>query len=562
MLSPKKVWLTLFGDLDKISSEKYFVTITSFVASIFLLVICFVHLLMGLKLAPVILAATASLTMIGLYFFLRFGKCLFIPKLILTVLGLFMLDLTWYFKFLSNGPVLFFILIFAALVIWVWEGKALLLILTLYFVNLAVLGIIESNAPDELLIYTDPAKRGLDIYLSFFLYSSLLIILLYIVKREFYRQRDKAMKSDKMKSAFIANMSHEIRTPMNAILGFSQLMIDDPDIKNQKQYLNIIQNSGEDLLRLINDIIDLSKLEADDIEIMESDINIQYLFEELQKSFTRELQKRDKTGVHLSCHISEENIVAKTDSLRLRQVLSNLISNAVKFTERGSIVFSCEPKGKELVFSVADTGVGMPKEDQPRIFDRFTKFDYQGLNHEGTGIGLAITARLIALLKGKIWFDSIPGKGSTFHFSIPYKTQTTKLLQPEESGGTTSSHIIQNKKLILVVEDNEMSYCLIMEALKPLNLESFHVTDGKDAIDCIRANPDICLVLMDIKLPFMDGYEASKEIKKIKPELPIIAQSAFAMIGDMEKALNSGCDDYITKPLDVAELKLLVKKYI
>ena len=201
-------------------------------------------------------------------------------------------------------------------------------------------------------------------------------------------------------------------------------------------------------------------------------------------------------------------------------------------------------------------------EDQPRIFERFTKFDYQGLNHEGTGIGLAITSRLITLIKGKIWFESIPGKGSTFHFSIPYKTQKIKLSQPEEFVGKSLSNISESKKSILVVEDNELGYRLIMEALKPLNLESFHVTDGKEAINYIRANPDTCLVLMEIKLAFMDGYEASKEIRKLKPELPIIAQSAFAMIGDREKALSSGCDDYITKPLDVEELKIIVKKYI
>lgn len=259
----KTIWLSLFGDLDQISSEKYFITLTSLVAAIFLFIICIVHIFMGLKIAPVIYAGSSSLVMLGLYFFLRFGKCLFIPKLILTVLGLIMLDFTWYSKFLSNGPVLFFILIFAALVIWVWEVKWLAIILAFYFLNLAILGIIDSRAPQYLFEYPDSASRSLDIYLSFFLYSLLLVLLLYFVKKEFIRQKEKAIRSDKLKSAFLANMSHEIRTPMNNILGFADLL-KQPQLNGDQQqhYIAMIQKSGVRMLNIINDIIDISKIEA------------------------------------------------------------------------------------------------------------------------------------------------------------------------------------------------------------------------------------------------------------------------------------------------------------
>ena len=209
------VYRAIVGDIDQISSERHFVTLSTIVASIFLFGLCFVHILMGLKVAPVMLAGSSSLVMLGLYYFVRFRKCLYIPKVILTGLGLIMLDFTWYSKFLSNGPVLFFILIFAALVIWVWQGKCLVILLAFYFLNLAVLGIIDSHAPEYLFKYPNPDKRSLDIFLSFFLYSSLLIILLLFIKKEFTRQKENAIKSDKLKSAFLANMSHEIRTPMN-----------------------------------------------------------------------------------------------------------------------------------------------------------------------------------------------------------------------------------------------------------------------------------------------------------------------------------------------------------
>ena len=177
----KSIFLAIVGDIDQISSERYFVTLTTFVAAIFLFLLCAIHVLMDLKLAPVILAGSSSIVMLGLYYFVRFRSCLYIPKVILTGLGLIMLDFTWYSKFLSNGPVLFFILIFAALVIWVWEGKCLVILLTFYFLNLLVLGIIDSNAPEFLFKYPDPNKRSFDIYLSFFLYSSLLIFLLYVI---------------------------------------------------------------------------------------------------------------------------------------------------------------------------------------------------------------------------------------------------------------------------------------------------------------------------------------------------------------------------------------------
>jgi signal transduction histidine kinase len=375
---------------------------------------------MGLKIAPIFIAGGSSLVMFGLYLLLRFGNCLYIPKLILSIFGLIMLDLTWYTKYLSNGPVLFFILIFAALVIWVWDGKCLIRLLIFYFLNLAVLGIIDSNAPEYLFKNADPGKRSLDIYLSFFLYSSLLIFLLYIVKKEFIRQREKAMKSDKLKSAFLANMSHEIRTPMNAIVGFSQLLNDGVGSDSKQQYISIIQNSSNNLLRLINDIIDLSKIEAEDLEIKLSEISIRELFIELNEVYSSEIQKREKIDIQISYKLPDDDINVQSDSLRLKQILSNLLNNALKFTTHGTIIFSCEKKGRELVFSVSDTGTGIPEEDQSKIFDRFTKFNYQGMNTEGTGIGLSITEKLVSLLNGRIWFNSIFGKGSDFFFSIPY----------------------------------------------------------------------------------------------------------------------------------------------
>jgi len=558
----KSIWASVTGDIDQISSERLFVTIISFIGAVFLLVLCIVHLLMGLKIAPVILAGSSSLVMLGLYLFVRFSNCLFIPKVILTGFGLIMLDFTWYYKYLSNGPVLFFLLIFAALVIWVWEGKWLAILLISYFLNLAVLAIIDSNAPEYLLKYPEPDKRSLDIYLSFFLYSSLLIILLYIVKNEFIRQKEKAMKSDRLKSAFLANMSHEIRTPMNAIVGFSHLLGNGNDPENKQQFINIIQSSSDNLLRLINDIIDLSKIEAEDLELKHSDLSVRELFIELNEVYSIELVKREKTDINFSYDLPEDDIVVKTDPLRIRQVLSNLLNNAVKFTRHGKISLSCFRQGKELIFTVSDTGTGIMEEDQIKIFDHFTKFNYQGVNTEGSGIGLSIAEKLVSLLNGRIWFTSVYGQGSSFFFSIPYissSNQSALSKKAQQKPFTPNSEIL---KPILVVEDDNTSLILIKEFLKPLNIEIHHVTDGAEAIRFIRKNPDIRLVLMDIKLPLIDGYESTKAIKRINPQITVIAQTAFGMLGDREKAIKAGCDDYLTKPLDLKTVQDLVKRYL
>jgi signal transduction histidine kinase len=431
-----------------------------------------------------------------------------------------------------------------------------------YFLNLFTLFIIEVNSPESLFKYPDLKLRSIDIYLSFLFYSSLMILFLIVAKKDFLRQKERAMKSDRLKSAFLANMSHEIRTPMNAIVGFSQILNDGTGSDNIRQYINIIQNSSENLLRLINDIIDLSKIEAADLEIKQSEISIREMFIELKDIYLIEILKKEKTNVNISFNLPDDDILIQSDPLRLKQILSNLLSNALKFTSNGTIIFSCAKRGKELIFTVSDTGTGIPVEDQPRIFERFTKFNYQGMNTEGTGIGLSITEKLVSLLNGRIWLSSVVGKGSDFFFSIPYVPPKNQSSSPKKKQMMNVSATSEILRPILVVEDDKTSHMLIKEFLRPLNIEIHHVTDGTDAINFIKINPDIRLILMDIKLPFMDGFEATRAIKKINPEIPIIAQTAYAMVGDREKALSAGCDDYITKPLDLKKLQDLVMKYI
>jgi len=558
----KSFWHSVLGDVDQIGSERYFVTITCFVSFLFLLVLCLVHVFMNLKIEPALIAGTGSIILLGLYGIVRFTNCLFIPKILLSLVGLLLLDLTWYSKFLSNGPVLFFILIFGALVLWVWEGKSLLLLLLVYYLNLGMLFLIDLNAAPELFAYPEGRVRSVDIFLSFTLYSALLIILLYVVKRDFTRKKENAIRSDNLKSAFLANMSHEIRTPMNAIVGFSNLLKDEADPKAIAQYIEIIQRNSNNLMHLIDDILDLSKIEAGVLTLKYSNLSVKELFEELMGVYQAELDNKGKGKVHLSYEIQENDFLTCSDPFRVKQVLSNLLSNAVKFTFEGEIRLSCEKKKNELIFSISDTGCGIPEKNQDKIFDRFFTQNNRGLNNYGSGIGLSISERIVSLLGGKIWFESNIDLGSVFYVSLPHRIDESDSKETTDTSPDQQRHEKLHQPLVLLVEDEKSNQILIEKKLENYDIELACVSDGWAAIDYVEQNPHIRLILMDLKLPGLDGYATTRSIKVKYPRLPIVAQTAFAMAGDREKALAAGCDEYITKPIESEELQRIFSCYL
>lgn len=241
-------------------------------------------------------------------------------------------------------------------------------------------------------------------------------------KHDLHEAKESAEKSDKLKSAFLANMSHEIRTPMNSILGFSELLEEETSESLRAQYLKIIQSNGDNLMKLIDDLMDLSKIEAGELTMRFSDFNTGEMFADLQEIFSKELLKREKPDVQLSYELPGGNMTIYSDQGRIKQVISNLLTNAVKFTVSGTITFDCRKGDNEFIFSVSDTGTGIPEDDQKRIFERFTKFNYNSLNSEGSGIGLSIVEKIVTMLKGRIWIKSVVGEGSSFYFSIPDKS--------------------------------------------------------------------------------------------------------------------------------------------
>ncbi len=385
-----------------------------------------------------------------------------------------------------------------------------------------------------------------------------------IIEKQLIEAKEKAEESDRLKLAFLANMSHEIRTPMNGILGFTELLKQQnlsSDV--QQEYINIIEKSGKRMLNIINDIINISKVESGQIEITQSETNINEQIEYLQTFFKPEAIQKNIT-INLTKELSPQDTFVITDREKLYAILTNLIKNAIKFTNEGSIDFGCEKKGDYLEFFVKDTGLGISDSQKNIIFERFRQAnDTISRTHEGSGLGLAISKAYVEKQGGKIWVESKEGIGSTFYFTIPYHSKNElkeKIVVKKQIPDVKEENNVKNLK-VLIVEDDAISKLLITIAVKPYSREILKVSTGFEAVETCRNNPDIDLVMMDINMPKMDGYEATKQIRKFNKDIVIIAQTANGMQSDHDKAIAEGCSDYISKPINISSLSELIQKY-
>ena len=377
----------------------------------------------------------------------------------------------------------------------------------------------------------------------------------------------KAEESDRLKSAFLSNMSHEIRTPMNGIMGFTELLKDfDLTNEEQQQYILIIQKAGNRLLNIINDIIDISKIESGLMNVNISQSNINEQIEFIHSFFKTEVERKGMK-LHYKTTLPEINAFIFTDREKLFAILTNLVKNAIKYSDRGSIEFGyhlVETHGRAsiLKFYVKDTGIGIPKDRQEAVFQRFIQADIvDKMARQGAGLGLTISKAYIEMLGGNISIESEEGVGSTFYFTLPYQTKLNgKNGIPHEI--LITSEEIQMKKLkILLVEDDKISRELLGRQVSMNGNEILEARTGLEAIDIFHANPDIDLILMDIQMPDMNGYEATRQIRQFDEKVVIIAQTAFAMGSEKKKAIDAGCTDYIAKPILKASLLGLINKY-
>lgn len=378
------------------------------------------------------------------------------------------------------------------------------------------------------------------------------------------KARRQAEQSDKLKSAFLANMSHEIRTPLNAIVGFSDLMMTTESEEEREEYMQIINTNNELLLKLINDILDLSKIEAGSVELKYEEFDLSGYFEDLYASMQRRVTN---PSVRLLAINPYKHCMVKLDRNRLAQIVTNYVTNAIKYTPKGFIEMGYEEVDEGIRIYVRDTGIGIPEEKKSKVFHRFEKLDEFA---QGTGLGLSICKAIVEACGGSVGFETEFNQGSLFWAIMPCSVEINDANSTSSSERKKSMDAVeqtigedkdadeQEKKTILVVEDIQSNFLLVSALLKKYNL--IHAANGKEAVEIVRTQP-VDMVLMDMKMPVMDGLTATKEIRKFNKQTPIVALTAHAFESDQIAALEAGCNDYLVKPINRVKVMQTLRKY-
>ncbi|MFN3306591.1 MAG: PAS domain S-box protein, partial [Candidatus Kapaibacteriota bacterium] len=385
---------------------------------------------------------------------------------------------------------------------------------------------------------------------------------------ELINAKERALESEKLKTAFLANVSHEVRTPLNGLMGFAQILESQSVPSSEvKRFAKVILSKAEELLELFNDILDLSLIETNQIKITPKTTNISKILYDVYSTFSLNDKVRDKVIELRIKHSLPEDFTIVTDPLRLKQILNNLVDNALKFTKKGYVEFGAKLRETgEVEFFVKDTGIGIPKSMYYSIFEKFQQVDTDFLRKEyqGLGLGLPICRGLVNRLRGKIWVESELGEGSTFYFTIS-KLDLEMVSEKEElkSSLPDENFKVSEKQLFLVAEDDYVNYLVLEKFLKKnYECEILHASTGNEAIEILEKNPGISLIILDIRMPNMDGFTAFREIRKINPSVPIIALTAYSFLEDRRKIIEYGFDDYISKPFDSNELITKVNKLL
>lgn len=546
----------------KIDLEKRILPSVALVGMIISFVGFFVNLPMHLGPKVSIVAALSFFLFTFCYFISKIEKYRGVAKWFLMVITFIIINFLWYYNNGSRGPALYLFVIVYSFFIFVFSKKGATILSILAIVNVLTLFYLEYKNPDIVGNYASAKDQVLDVYTALVYYSFIFYVFMSIVREAYFFEYKKAKRADRLKSSFLANMSHEIRTPLNAIVGFSNILADENLTQlEREQYATIINGSNDSLLRLVNDILDVSMIESDQLSVVLNECNVGVLMDNLVETYS--LKMNQNSRIQLKNKRESGQIFVKTDETRLKQVMINLLDNAVKYTEDGKIEFGLSVEENELKFFVKDTGIGIKDSHMNYLFDRFYKVeDDTSKLFRGTGIGLYLSKRIVELLGGNIWVESEYGKGSEFYFTIPKSDFRMEDSVKQYGKKLTALHANGRRLKVLIIEDQESNQQYYTALLKPSNFELVQAYNGMEGIEAFNNNPDADLILLDLKMPDIDGFDVLSEIRKKDTEIPIIAQTAYAMSTDREKCLEAGFSDYIAKPIGKEAMFRLIKKHV
>ena len=549
----QKFWKLFLGSSEDFSMEHQFLNGFMLFGAAIAAIAFIANIWQHFEFLLILYTGIGILIMLGLFFMSRVLKIFQSTLYLATIFIVAILSATWFLNAGSEGPVVYLFFIVFIFVLIFFKRPMNIIVLSLVFITLMALYILSSLYPDLVTPYPPGTNRIMD-HLSNLIPSVLIIsFFVYYTLQYYYNEKEHAENSDKLKSSFLANMSHEIRTPMNSIIGFSGLLREENDTNVRREYTEIIYKSGQSLLNLVNDILDISKIETGQIKLFPKAFNLSTFLVDLKNIFEIEKVGMKKPAIELNLIIPQQKSVKWmiADSERLKQILANLLSNALKFTERGEINFGYKRVGsKRIRFFVEDTGIGLFKEDQEFIFERFYKKEEpETLTfHQGAGLGLPISKQLAALMGGNLLVSSKIGDGSLFSLELPLEEAFP--IQPKPANDVSIIDYDWKRCKFLIVEDEKINYLLLREILKPYGAKEIRAADGSEAIKLFKENTDIDLVFLDLKLPVMSGIEVFKIIHKEKKDLPVFAVTAYAMEEEKSKCLDMGFHEYFSKPID------------
>lgn len=421
MLKSLSIWDMLVP--KTITFESRFVLYSSLIAAFFSLSNVFVNAALHLKLILIQLSGLSFLVYVSIYFLGRFSNRELVLKYMFSGYSLFIINMLWFLNYGTKGPAAFVYVIFYSLLTFIWDERMLIKITIVLLLNICVFFLIDYLYPNLTGDYPSDASRRIDFFQALLFFLGVIFLLSYSAKRFYRIEFENAKRSDRLKSAFLANMSHEIRTPLNSIVGFSELLCDTnmPDHKRDR-FVHIIQDNNQNLLRLIDDILDISRIESNQLSINMEFCNVNELLSTIETSYKKHKLVEANPNVKVVFERSDQNVTIETDMSRFHQVMVNLLDNALKFTAAGTVRFGYTVSEEFIEVYVQDEGIGIRKENIPKLFERFFKIEHDDGNfYKGTGIGLSLCRDIVELLGGKIWVESEFGKGSNFYFTLPFK---------------------------------------------------------------------------------------------------------------------------------------------